>query len=800
LRKSPDGEKPNPAGDPDGPASGKSSPNTGNTGSEQVVKPFGDSPVTGDIFYCACDEAFSKKNATVTVTMSLAQNGAPPYTVTAVVGWEYWNGATRTWRPLAPAGKNGLLGVAVKESEGPSASPQVAENRESVEINLPEAKVTVTMPARSIEVAIPPKSVEGAIPAQPVTITLPEKSMKIDGTLKPVQCTGTLHSTKKERSGFYTLVLTFQCPADIDKVKVNGEEKYWIRGRILEGDYGKPFELVNENSVNTVKKTEIHFPVIQSVNISYASTPELPVRCVSRNNAAFADHLHLLERENRAFAPFEMLPDKSDALYFGFDKPLVGGPLRVYFRLKNESEESPEARSEWSYWDGNGWEKLDAGDSTGGLRRNGSVEFHGSGEIAERSLFGLSRYWLKATIPGASFPKDLSFEGIFPNAVEAVQSCLIADEMLGAGDATADQVFHTVHLPVIAQDLWVLEPSEPDEKAMEKIRETGLPRPCEPAAETGPSSKAFWVHWRCVDDFDSAGPDDRCYTIDRRTGAVRFGNGEKGMVAPKGDANIKISYRFGGGEAGNVEAGAISTMVSTISYVDKVRNPFKAGAGAEAETPERALPRGAESLQHRNRAVTTEDFERMALMSGDVARARCLANIDHRGNPRPGWISVLIMPAAAGRAPEPDEELRAAVRETLERACVGTITAGKRLSVRAPRFIRISVEAALIPKKGGAVAAMADDAVDALKKFLDPITGGPCGKGWEFGETVYASAILALLMAVPGVDRVAKCRMSADDVYHENEIRIPPEAVTLSGDHYIELGNPQFTGRNTDVA
>jgi hypothetical protein len=38
-----------------------------------------------------------------------------------------------------------------------------------------------------------------------------------------------------------------------------------------------------------------------------------------------------------------------------------------------------------------------------------------------------------------------------------------------------------------------------------------------------------------------------------------------------------------------------------------------------------------------------------------------------------------------------------------------------------------------------------------LYQYLNPLTGGPEGKGWPFGRPVYPSDIVALLQQIPGV-------------------------------------------------
>jgi hypothetical protein len=48
----------------------------------------------------------------------------------------------------------------------------------------------------------------------------------------------------------------------------------------------------------------------------------------------------------------------------------------------------------------------------------------------------------------------------------------------------------------------------------------------------------------------SAGPHDKVYSLDRREGAIRFGDGAHGRQPPAG-ANITVTYRHGSGKAGD---------------------------------------------------------------------------------------------------------------------------------------------------------------------------------------------------------------------------------------------------------
>ena len=85
--------------------------------------------------------------------------------------------------------------------------------------------------------------------------------------------------------------------------------------------------------------------------------------------------------------------------------------------------------------------------------------------------------------------------------------------------------------------------------------------------------ESVWVLWQEVADFYGSGESDRHYTLDRQTGTIRFGNGQAGMIPPRGRNNIRLSfYRTGGGKQGNVSSQTVSQLKTTIPYIDKVIN------------------------------------------------------------------------------------------------------------------------------------------------------------------------------------------------------------------------------------
>lgn len=219
---------------------------------------------------------------------------------------------------------------------------------------------------------------------------------------------------------------------------------------------------------------------------------------------------------------------------------------------------------------------------------------------------------------------------------------------------------------------------------------------------------------------------------------------------------------------------------------ENIRTFLKLITGREADKSEKAdaleeqIRRAVLDLRSTVRGVTAEDYERLALAARpSPARARCLPlrNLE-TSNPfeqeSPGHVSVVVVPARAAGGAQPDaQEVIDAVRADLEPRKLLTT----RLHVVGPRYVTLKLSVTLMLTQGAlesAASGAGDDeegdeeaeetkqkgvvelAVEALRNFFDPYTGGPEGRGWPFGRSVYVSEIYALLDRLPGVDYVSQ--------------------------------------------
>ena len=310
--------------------------------------------------------------------------------------------------------------------------------------------------------------------------------------------------------------------------------------------------------------------------------------------------------------------------------------------------------------------------------------------------------------------------------------------MLGLSEGVPGQVFRLSHGPVVAD---------------------GTPLEIEVAAGAG------WERWQEVDSFAGCAVDDTVFRIDRATGDVHFGPAVRepdgslrsyGAVPPKG-APLRVPvYRVGGGPTGNVSAGTVRVLRSTVPGVDRVENRRAAIGGVAPETVAEAKLRGPLALRTRDRAVTAEDYDQLARAAApQVARVR---TVPADSADEAGGVRVLLVPAAPTDVEGklrfedlvPTEETLQAVAEYIDERR----TVGARVVVEPPFYQGVTVVATLVARLRTTPEELEREALLALNRYYSPLEGGPDGTGWPFGRPVQAGEVYAVLQRLPGTELI----------------------------------------------
>ena len=582
--------------------------------------------------------------------------------------------------------------------------------------------------------------------------------------------------------------VSFNLPAVPARTSVNGVESFWVRVRIVSGDYGKEAYYKLRKTTQTGGATNATTPdeyvlvpasfappTVDALAVGYSLTETEPPDAV----VTFNDFHFKTVPRGVTFKPFETMEDTGVSFYMGFTLPgaprpfpnrvvslYVGlsGPLSALEEVSVTPSSLP--RLNWEYWDGGAWSKLTVFDGTTDLTRTGILEFLAPPDFTPSKEFGLERFWVRVMRVSGQYRYEPLLTSLRLNTVMASQTLTVRDESLGSSDASADQKFTTTAAPVLAgQRLEVREHDRPSAEERARIEDEEGPDAVAVTLDETERPTEIWVRWHEVPDFYGSGPRDRHYVVNHLTGEFSFGDGRNGLIPPRGSGNLRLRfYQSGGGRVGNRPAGSITELKTTIPYIDGVTNAEPAAGGADAESRDSLIRRGPRSIRHRDRAVTVQDYEDLArLASPEVARVRCypLQDLTEEFDQRrmkTGVVSLVVVPDSDDAKPSPSLELLDVVRNFLEpRRAVEVV----RLVIVGPKYVRVTVSAEVVPKSPAAVGSLEANVADALSRFLHPLTGGAEGAGWSFGRTPHVSDIYAVIESVEGVGYVRSLKLDA---------------------------------------
>ena len=410
----------------------------------------------------------------------------------------------------------------------------------------------------------------------------------------------------------------------------------------------------------------------------------------------------------------------------------------------------------WELLDGALWKPLEVAlDQTGGLFRSGVVEIElpaswRPGQLPRRN--GPLLRWLRLSILYGRYAEPPSLRAIWPNVVPAIAARTIRDEALEPVPRVAGQYLLS-RTPVLASTLIV------------EVDDGAAPAPLltdgEAATMTPPVTR-----WTAVSSLADADPEDRVYVLDPATGLLQVGDGAHGAAVPDGFRNVRaLVYQVGGGAAGAVDAGAISTPMSSAPFVTGVSNPLPASGGMDAESVARTRSRGPQEIRARNRAVAVADYDLMALRApgAQVVRAHAVAGLHptYPGRPIAGVVGVYVVPPDRGEGPPtPDDATLRAVAESL----VATVApAGVQVVAAAPHYHKVRAEIGVVVDPAADQGATVRALGIALDAYIDPIAGGEDGQGWPFGGVLRYSALLRTLVSgVAGVRAITRMTLVID--------------------------------------
>jgi hypothetical protein len=604
-------------------------------------------------------------------------------------------------------------------------------------------------------------------------------------------------------------VVSFAIPETIGPIDVNGAVAHWVRARIVRGDYGLPARYVpaTGNLGYVLQPATLAPPSLKSLTIDYSSSVPMfspPDHVVVENDFHFIDHSVDAEAADVGVLPFLPMADSRPTLYLAFNQPLPDQETMMYIGVTTGPQESrvmaegssgnPPAVA-WEYWNGESaqWTNLDPVDETHAITRAGLVKFIAPPAHAASSDFGIDPsvplWWLRVRWESGSYCGAVGLDRIVTRTVFAANATTTENEILGSSTGQPAQLMSLAKTPVLSGEIVQVRESDRSSQAEIDVlaAEVGL-GPLEEVTDPTTGQTATWVQWIGVANFNDSEPRSRHYVLDRGTGGITFGDGQRGMIPPAGRSNVRAaSYRSGGGQAGNRPNGSITELKSAVPYVQGVTNLEPADGGTDPEDIAAVRSRGPKVLRHGERAVTASDFEDLAL-EASTAVARVLAvpapareqTSTEVAEGQPGEVGIVVVERTADPRPAPTLQLLNEVSDYVSARMIPTFD----LWVAGPGFIEVSVDVEVVSTSLPEAAQTQSAVVSALLEFLHPLTGGFDGDGWAFGRRPHRSDVLRRILSVPVVDHVRALTIREQPV---DEAPSPGATLIYSGIHTVTV-------------
>ena len=547
----------------------------------------------------------------------------------------------------------------------------------------------------------------------------------------------------------------FYIPDDISEVAVNGDKNFWIRLKLNEHTYGG----YKYNQTDNQLEEDFTPPSFTKIDIYVKSKIQTPQHVLRYAHKSYTNLL--TNSENVPYSWVDEMLSSEKSLYLGFDKAFEEGLISILVRVENSTEQIN--ASNYFFYNNNTWQKLLLKDESNGFAKSAILSFVAPLHQQALCKFDKELYWLKISFDYDVAPIQL--QGIYLNSVMATQCKSVDKKLLGSSDGSAFQTFFLQEVPALNPSIWVKENTLPNTQNYYED-------------EYG---EGYWVQWQEVTNLDESRYNQRVYSFDTHTSTVRFADGKKGMIPPIAKNNILISYKFGGGSAGNVDVGKIGKIVSSLAYVDRVTNFENATGGADEQSIESLIEKAPKRIKHHYSAVTEDDFNTLVKeASSSVAKVKTMM--------RAGEIDLIIIPHSKMKKPLSSLALKKQVLKYIESRTSATL----KIKVVDPQYSQVDVKLSIVVSDWSLASTLKNVIYEALEIFLHPLEGGVDGKGWSFGSVASLSDIFHLLGEYEGISYIESAAVILNgellyDMDGEITSKVSADMMLYSGDHLVEI-------------
>jgi Baseplate J-like protein len=227
---------------------------------------------------------------------------------------------------------------------------------------------------------------------------------------------------------------------------------------------------------------------------------------------------------------------------------------------------------------------------------------------------------------------------------------------------------------------------------------------------------------------------------------IQFGDGVFGRQLLSGEV-VSITYRTGGGSAGNIGANSLVNLISGSSIITSATNPAAFSGGTDENSIDNLRDLIPDSLRTLERAVALQDY-------GDILVANFPQVFDANAELSPNTnasvdLNVYVVPQGTGVPALSDNlPLKNQLFSFLDTR--KTVTVNFQLLDAFAVTVLLSVE--IFVASGVDKTVVTNNLNAAFAAFFNLTTGGPNGQGIKFAQSILIKDIIAVIETIPGID------------------------------------------------
>ena len=224
---------------------------------------------------------------------------------------------------------------------------------------------------------------------------------------------------------------------------------------------------------------------------------------------------------------------------------------------------------------------------------------------------------------------------------------------------------------------------------------------------------------------------------------IQFGDGRHGRRLPSGGNNVRVRFRQGAGALGNLPAGSFAKPARPHPLVDSVAQPIAAGGGADREGNADLRSEAPATLLALDRAVSLEDYAKLARGHASVWQARAFRRPPGLGQRE--RIEAVVMAAGGGTLSDAlKQDLRAYLAARAQPGVAITVSDYQRLGFRLEVTLRVRSDAF--------------DAQAVKDAVLAALAAAFSEQARQLGQVLYRGEAYQVVDAVAGVEN-SDCRI-----------------------------------------